>query len=49
MRRHDPEAHYRYDRQYYDRTYRRSPTYAPHLKVAVHFVPWCRSVTEHHG
>ena len=29
MRRHDPEAHYRYDRQYHDRTYRRSPTYAP--------------------
>jgi hypothetical protein len=28
MRRHDPEAHYRYDRQY-DRSYGRSPSYAP--------------------
>jgi hypothetical protein len=40
MRRHDPEAHYRYDRQYYDRTYRRSPTYAPSFEGGGSFVPW---------
>jgi hypothetical protein len=40
MRRHDPEAHYRDDRQYYDRTYRRSPMYAPSFEGGGSFVPW---------
>ena len=39
MRRHDPEARYRYRRQY-DRPYGRSPTYAPSFDGGGSFVPW---------
>ncbi len=35
LRRHDPEAHYRYDRQY-----DRSPAYAPSFDSGGSFVPW---------
>ena len=39
MRRHDPDAHDRYDRQY-DRSYGRSPAYAPSFDSGGPFVPW---------
>jgi hypothetical protein len=39
MRHHDPEARYRYDRQY-DRPYGRSPTYAPSFDGGGSFGPW---------
>ncbi len=38
MRRHDPEAQYRYDRQY-DRFYGRVPPYAPSFDSGDSFVP----------
>ena len=38
-RRHDPEAHYRYDRQY-DRYYGRSPGYAPWFYPGGSFDRW---------
>jgi hypothetical protein len=39
MRRHDPDAHYRYDRQY-DRPYGRSPAYEPPFYSGGSFAPW---------
>ena len=39
MRRHDPETHYRYDRQY-DRLYGRLPPYAPSFDSGDPIVPW---------
>jgi hypothetical protein len=38
-RRHDPEAHYRYDRQY-DRYYGRSPGYTPWFYPGGSFDRW---------
>jgi hypothetical protein len=38
-RRHEPEAHYRYDRQY-DRPYKRLPVYAPWFYPGGPFGRW---------